>query len=428
MRNWCWGCVLLVLACSVRAQEVTLRHALKGPALDALATLTLKFNDSQKGKAKILLQDVNGLSEQQRPRLPDMALLDIDDSPSFFATRPRFLPLYQVMRDAREGFDASGFYPQIADAVDDAAGRIQALPLALSLPLLYWNKEAFKKAGLDPQKPPRTWNEALLVAGKLYDARIDCPLTSANFSALHVENLSSQHGESLLEGRGRFMHPKFNTLVNVKHLAMLSSWQKSYYFRYFGPRREAEERFVSGECSMITDDSTLLARLGKDAKYGVAAMPYHDDVYGATPSRVLPDGMSLWVLAGKKKEEYKVVARFVHFLLEAENQRQWVKATAFLPMGRTAMTGLRESGLFDAGLLDAAELRLSMPHKNTDRLHDALLRSRMHSILSEEFDALWAGRIPPKEALDTAMVRLSTPEAGQTKSGKKSGKRSKKSL
>jgi hypothetical protein len=45
----------------------------------------------------------------------------------------------------------------------------------------------------------------------------------------------------------------------------------------------------------------------------VQALPHYDDVYAAKPADVLPDGAGLWVLAGHKKDEYKLIARFRRF-------------------------------------------------------------------------------------------------------------------
>ena len=118
----------------------------------------------------MLLQDAHGL--ENKHVLPLLALLDPDDSMEFFATRPRFLPLHEVMREAGQKFDATGFYPQIADAVDDAGGRIQALPIGLSLPVLLSNRAALRKAGLDPDQSVKTWWELQKVAGA-YDIAIN---------------------------------------------------------------------------------------------------------------------------------------------------------------------------------------------------------------------------------------------------------------
>ena len=71
------------------------------------------------------------------------------------------------------------------------------------------------------------------------------------------------------------------------------------------------------------DIDALLTLLEADPAYdiakfdvGMASLPYHDDIPGA-PQNTLADGPALWVAAGKKPEEYKVIAKFVSFLLEA---------------------------------------------------------------------------------------------------------------
>ena len=132
MKRAFWIALACVVALPAQAQDVSLRHDLSGKALDSLATLVLRFNDEQKGKGRVLLQDVRGTEHRQV--LPHLALLNTDDSMRFFDTRPRYRPLYEVMREGGQKLEATHFYPQVADAVDDASGRLQALPLALSLP------------------------------------------------------------------------------------------------------------------------------------------------------------------------------------------------------------------------------------------------------------------------------------------------------
>jgi sn-glycerol 3-phosphate transport system substrate-binding protein len=84
---------------------------------------------------------------------------------------------------------------------------------------------------------------------------------------------------------------------------------------------------------MLTGESSLYAdarRAGIDV--GIAALPHYDDVYGPKPADTLPDGAGLWILAGHKKDEYKLAARFVEFMLRPEVQNEWVHATSYLPM------------------------------------------------------------------------------------------------
>lgn len=407
MKRWIMGLGLICVAQLASAQEIVLRHSLQGKALDTLATMTLRFNDAQKGKAKVVLQQANGLAAAEMAQMPVAALLDLDESTHYFSQRPRFLPFSQLIRDTGEKIVTSDFYPQIADTVSDAGGRLQALPMGLAIPVLFRNKDYFTKAGLDPEVPPHTWTQVQAMSGKLFDAGYTCPLTSTYFARLHAENVATQHGQGVTQKGEK---AALNTLINVKHLALLTSWQKSRYFHYYGPHREAEDKFLSGECAMITADSTLFARLSptQGVHAGASDLPYHDDTYTMTPERVLPEGASLWTLAGKKKDEYKVLARFIHFFLEPQNQRDWVKATAYLPMTRTAMGALREAGAFSPAILNAAEKRLSNTQKDSGRIRNEVSRSRMRTILDEEVETVWANKKPAKEALDDAMQRYNS--------------------
>ena len=394
------GLLLTWAVSGVQAQEITLRHALDGKALDALTTLTARFNAAQKDKAKVSLQALKDLDD--RGHLPVMALLDTDDSMSFFASRPRFKPLYQVMAESAEQFDGSRFYPVITDAVDDFSGRIQALPLGLSLPVLFWNKAAFRKAGLDPEVAPRTWAEVQQAAGALADAGYGCPLTSSRFAWVHLENLSAQHNEPLIAPLNRVT---LNRLVDVKHIALLSSWYKSHYFRYYGPRQEADGHFLSGECAMLTGEASLYAQaVAGRFSVGMTVLPHYDDFYGALPHNVLPDGAGLWLLAGKKKDEYRVAARFASFMMEPQNQRDWVRATGYLPMTPVAAAALRQSGM-PTPLVDAAMRRLTMATA-TARPKAGEALDRLRDIIDEEIEFVWRNEKPAKEALDTAMRRF----------------------
>ena len=400
--------LLVLLGCSAAfhalAQDISLRHDLEGKALDTLATLVLRFNDEQKGKGRVLLQDVRGLENKQL--LPHLALLDPDDSMDFFGTRPRFRPLHEVMREAGQKFDANGFYPQIAGAADDASGRIQALPMALSLPVLFTNRAALRKAGLDPDAPVKTWWDLQKVAGRIYDSGGKCPLTTVRFAWIHSENVSSQAGEASVAKVGSVDKVQVNGMVNVKHLALLASWQKSRYFHYSGPGREGNRRFLSGECAMLTGESSLYAdarRAGLDV--GVVALPHYDDVYGAKPADTLPDGAGLWTLAGHKMDEYKLAARFTDFMLRPEVQIEWVRATSYLPMTPAALKGLRDSGIPQA-LLDAAERRLLVTHKGSMRVKHGPLRDRLREFMGEEVAPIWTTDKPAKEALDNVVRRV----------------------
>ncbi|SMB29175.1 putative sn-glycerol-3-phosphate-binding periplasmic protein UgpB [Sterolibacterium denitrificans] len=388
------------------APDVVLRHMLSGQAQDTLASLVMRFNEEQKGRIRVVVQNMGALDDAERRRLPSMALLEPDDSMLFFRDKPKFKPLYQVMTTNGQRLEAGQFFPLVADAVDDGAGRIQALPLGLSLPVLMWNKDELRKAGLDPEEPPQSWFDVQMRAGKLYDEGSACPLTSSRFSWIHLENVSTQHGEPLLvRDKGRAMRARLNSMVDIKHLALLSSWYKARYFQYFGPGSEADHRFLSGECAMITGESALYQEARRAGiAVGMSPMPFYDDMHGANRERILPGGMGLWALAGRSAHEYQGVAQFVRFMLRPEVQNEWLRGTGFLPMTPVAMRTL-ESLDVPPPLVNLATRRLgeASPAKLRTK-HNAGL-SQLRSIVDEEVADVWANRKPAKQALDIAMRR-----------------------
>lgn len=396
-----------LLATRVCSQEIILRHSLNGAQLDTLATLTLRFNDEQHGKGKISLQATS--IDGEAGALPHMALLDIVDSMRVFGTLPRLLPLHQLMRDTKQALDAARFFPQIADAVDDPNGRLQALPLALSFPVLYINRSLLTKSGVIDQTPPRSWLDLQQLAGELQAGGSTCPLTSSNFSWVHLENLSSQHGQAILPrpvGRGGPDTFWVNSLIHVKHLALLATWQQSHYFIYSGPGREGDARFLDGECAMLTGESSLFGEIRRRGiNAAVAPLPYYDDMSEVRPNDVLPDGRSLWILAGFKRSDYPVISRFISFLLRPEVQREWVSGTSFLPMSPAASGSLRNAGGIPDAQKELLLKRLAAPKKVGERLRSGSTRERLRAILGEEVEFVWNGQHPSKQALDLAARR-----------------------
>lgn len=407
--------LIVLVAQQSMAQELILRHKLEGPALDAMATLVVKFNDAQKGKAGIRLQSLP--PENERKSLPDLALLDIADSQAFFGSQPRYKPLHALMREAREKFDTRALLPQVADAVDDAKGQVQALPLALNLPVIYLNKVMLRKAGIDPEQVPRTWAELQAMAGKLNEAGIACPVTSSQFAWVHLENLASQHDQPIARRGRKGEELTANSMVNVKHLAMLASWQKSHYFDYSGEGDDGDKRFLSGECAILTGASSLYAEiLRRKMEVGIHGLPHYEDVYGVKPDDVLPDGASLWVLANVKGKSAKVAARFVRFLLEPANQREWVRDTTYLPMTADAINALREANAFPANMLDRAMKRLGASSRNSTRAHSGESREKLRTIFGEEVMPVWNSNRPAKQALDLTVERANAALAATPKS------------
>jgi len=313
-----------------------------------------------------------------------------------------FVPLHDMMAKAGQPLKFGELSGDLKAGVVDAKGKVVALPVLYSTPVLFYNKNAFRKAKLDPEQPPKTWFEMQGMLDKLQDAGYACPYTSSWPVWVHVDNVSAISGVPAATDKGQLT---FNGLPQVKHLAMMATWSKANYFKLFGRRNEASAKFHEGECAMITTDSRehVDFRDAKGVELGVAPMPYHDDVYGGRQSS-LADGASLWVGAGRTPVQYKQAAKFVSFMLSPEMQLEMVRVYGGLPMTSVARAAARSKLLKD----DDKTLEIAYASLNGNGSKPAVRVANIDSvriITDEEMEAVWEDKKPAKAALDTSVSR-----------------------
>jgi sn-glycerol 3-phosphate transport system substrate-binding protein len=278
--------------------------------------------------------------------------------------------------------------------------------------MFYINKDAFKKAGLDPEKPPKTWKEVVAAAEKLKASGHACPYTTSWPSWVHIENFSAWHNVPIgtkQNGMGG-LDTVFtvNSPLHVRHVAMLADMSKKGLFVYAGRTSQGDAKFSGGECAMFTGSSSAIGGIVKAAKVDWSAnfLPYHDDVAGA-PQNSIIGGASLWVMGGKKAAEYKGVAKFMGFLSQPEVQMEWHIGTGYVPITLAAAELTAQSGFYAKNPgRDVAVKQLSYkaPTENSKGLRFGnFVQGR--TVIEEEMEAVFAGKKDAKTALDDAVKR-----------------------
>jgi len=375
--------------------ELELAHNLGPLGEERLQAFVDHFNKDHNGSIKLVRTTKDG----KPAGLNLVRHYDMDD---VLSKPANFLPLHQMMSKAGQSVSAANLSADLKAGVVDAKGRLVALPLVYSTPVLFYNKNAFRRAKLDPEQPPKTWLEMQGVLDKLQDAGYSCPYTSSWPVWVHIDNVSAVSGVPAMTEKGQLT---FNGLPQVKHIAMMATWQKAGYYKSFGRRDEASARFNEGECAMITTDSREHTdfREAKGVELGVAPLPYHDDVYGGRQS-TLADGASLWVGAGRSAAEYKEAAKFVSYLLTPEMQIEMVRSYGQLPLTAAARAAVGSKLLQDGDkTLQVANASLngngSKPPVRVANI-DAV-----RIIINEELEAVWIDKKPAKAALDAAVTR-----------------------
>jgi len=330
---------------------------------------------------------------------------------TMMASKGAIVPVGQVMKDAGEKFDPSGYIPAVAGYYTAPNGQMLSFPFNSSTTIFYFNKDAFKAAGLPTDKAPATWPEVVAAAAKLKASGHKCPFTTAwqnwtqleSFSAWHnVEFATKNNGLSGLDTR-----LKVNSPLHQRHVENLASMAKQGLFIYKGRGNVPEASFVSGECAMIATSSGFYGNVAKNAKfaYGLTALPYYPDVPGA-PQNTVIGGASLWVMAGKKPEEYKGIAKFFSFISTPEVQSASHKRTGYLPITTAAYQLTDKSGFYKENPgTDVAVTQ--MIRKVTDKSRGIRLGNyvQIRAIEDEELEQVWSGKKTAKEALDAIVTR-----------------------
>ncbi|THF65947.1 extracellular solute-binding protein [Pseudothauera nasutitermitis] len=389
-------------------QELELVHSFDLARTQALQTLVDHFNAQNKEYHVVL-----GRRDWQQGDLPHLMILDGEAEELFLAgQKPRYRPLHELMRSAGVPLQTVRPPVMMTRKPVDAQGRLLALPVGLATPVLYVNRESFRKAGLNPDMPIQTWQDLQHALGQLFDSGNACPYTVSEPGKVMVENLSAWHNTPVTARRGRADAPAFNGMVQIKHVAMMASWHRARYLHIFDRGPEAERRFASGECAVLAGPSASWANFRRQSglDIGVLRLPYYDDFPGA-PQNTLADGASLWVAAGKKPAEYRVLARFVAFWLQPENQVAWQREAGYLPLNRAGLLA-SESELLGEDLenVRVAVHQLTNKPATADSSSSSLVgRESVRRVLDEELAAVWADVKPAKEALDTAVARLHPP-------------------
>jgi sn-glycerol 3-phosphate transport system substrate-binding protein len=328
------------------------------------------------------------------------------------AARSAIVPVYELMRDEHEPFNPADYLPVIAGYYADTDGNMLSFPLNASTPILYYNKDQFRFAGINANEPPKTWPELEAAAEKLRAAGYACGFTVHYPSWVNVENFLAFHGLPVATSAngmdGLDAALVIDNPLMVKHLAALAIWQKSGVFEYSGRTTRGERKFITRDCGIFLGSSASRADFLTQANFevGFGLLPYWPEVAGA-PRNSMIGGGSLWVLRDRKDEEYKGVAKFLAYLSRPDVQAKWHQTTGYLPITRAAYELTRSQGFYDKNPgADIAFKQITL-NPPTDDTRGLRLGSyvTIRDIIEEEMEQALDGKKTAAAALTSAVAR-----------------------
>ena len=409
------------LACALPAQaqtEIQWWHSMSGQLGEWVNGLAKGFNDSQKDykvvpvfKGTYPESFAAAIAAFRAGNAPHVLQVFEVGTASMMAAKGAIVPVPEVMKQGGVKFDPGVYVPAVSGYYTAPSGQMLSLPFNSSTTVFHYNKDAFKAAGLDPERPPTTWPEVALAAAKLKASGHKCPFTTSWQSWTQLESFSAWHNVEFATKRNGFLgldtRLAFTTPLHVRHIENLANMAQQGLFVYKGRNNSADATFVSGECAMTTGSSALYGAVKRNARFagGIGALPYYPDVPGA-PQNTVIGGASLWAMAGKKPAEYKAVAAFFRYLSDPQVQAKSHQETGYLPITTEAFTITEKSGFYKQN--PGTDVSVTqMIRKTTDKSRGIRLGNfvQIRTIIDEELEQVWAGKKSAKQGLEDAKKR-----------------------
>ncbi|WMT92069.1 sn-glycerol-3-phosphate ABC transporter substrate-binding protein UgpB [Pelagibacterium sp. H642] len=404
--------------------EISWWHSMGGELGERLVAITEDFNASQdeyvvvpsyRGEYEESL--VNTIAAFRAGEQPHLVQVYEVGTGTMMAAQGAVYPVYQLMADHGSNFDPSAYLPVVTGYYTDTEGNMLSMPFNSSTPILYYNKDAFEAAGLDPEVAPTTWEEIESFSQQILDAgAAECGFVMAYTATwLGTENLSALHNVpygTLENGFGGLdSELTFNHELAVRLWEKLAEWQEAGIYSYGGTAGGADNapKFYSGECAMYMNSSASRAGVLANAdgfEVGFGMLPVFADVEGA-PQNSIIGGATLWTLSGHEDAEYEGVAEFLTYLSSPEVQAAWHQATGYLPVTTAAYELSQEQGYYDENPgADTAinQINLNEPTENSKGVRFGNM-PQIRTVLDEELQAVLNGTKTAQEALDSAVER-----------------------
>ncbi|MFB5082977.1 ABC transporter substrate-binding protein [Symbiobacterium thermophilum] len=325
--------------------KVTFWHAMGGVAGEAVQRLVDQFNSSQdKVEVEAVYQGTydDALQKLRAAGSDGPTIMQVYEIGSRFMIDSGMITPMQNFVDA-DGFSIDDFEPNILGYYT-FDGRLYSMPFNTSTPIVYYNKDAFREAGLDPERPPRTFEEFKEYARKLtvtqggetrYGASI------ALYGWFFEQFLAVQGAHYVDNDNGRSARAT-KAIINSPEGERFVTWLKEMVDEGVAinlGRRTADTQaaFSSGQVAMTLDSTAALGNIlngvGDKFEIGTAFLPRPE---GAAEGGVIIGGASLWITNTKPLKEQWAAWEFVKWLTTPEVQAEWSIATGYFPVRKAA--------------------------------------------------------------------------------------------
>ena len=340
---------VLLISCGKKQEtnsdvvQVTFWHAMGGPLGVALNGLIDEFNSTHKnihinavgmGNYQALSQKL--MASIQTGNQPDIAQV-FEAWTANMMKGDVILPLDSLMAQdpTFTQKDLDDFFPVFIKS-NTINGKMMSLPFNKSVSVLYYNKDMFFKNKLDPNKPPKTWDEFRKICKKLTkdldgDGKTDQWGFTMNISAWQFENLLVEAGGEIMDST--YTKPMFNSKAGLEALNFITTLLNKDKTAYLSTGYEGQNDFLAGKVAMYQSSSVSMAfmkRTGIDFNIGVAAIPAY------RTKKSIISGTNVAIFRSKNKKVEKAAWEFIKWFTDTKQTAKWSKDTYYMPVRKSA--------------------------------------------------------------------------------------------
>ncbi|WP_127460277.1 ABC transporter substrate-binding protein [Paenibacillus elgii] len=392
-------------------------HSMSGELGKAVDKLVADFNASQKNVVvEAVFQGTYDESLNKMKASMDSksgpALIQVYEIGSRFMIDSKAITPMQKFIDA-DKYDVSQLEENILNyyTVD---GKLNSMPFNTSNPILYYNKDMFKAAGLDPEKPPVTYEEIAEAAKKLTkDGKAGASF--AIYGWFMEQFFANQGAELLNNGNGR-TSPATESLLGSDAGVNTMTWWKQMIddktMLNLGRKTDdTKKAFAAGQIAMTLDSTASLRGIVSAAEgkfqVGTAFLPKPKD---AKDGGVIVGGASLYILNNRSEAEQKGAWEFIKFLTDPKQQAYWHVNTGYFPITKKAY----DEQLVKDNLTKYPQFKTAVDQLHQTKANKATQGAVMgvfpeaRQLTEGAIEEVLNGKKSPKEALDGAAKEISS--------------------
>ncbi|MGG1517438.1 ABC transporter substrate-binding protein [Paenibacillus oryzisoli] len=391
-------------------------HSMSGELGKAIDKLVADFNASHKDvQVEAVFQGTYDESLNKMKASMDTkngpSLIQVYEIGSRFMIDSKAITPMQTFIDA-DKYDVSQLEENILNyyRVDN---KLYSMPFNTSNPILYYNKDMFKAAGLDPEKPPTTYDEVAKAAQALSkDGKSGASF--AIYGWFMEQFFANQGAEYLNNGNGR-TSPATESQVNADAGVKTLEWWKQMVDNKSAANLgrktdDTKKAFLAGQVGMTLDSTASLRGIvsGADGKFqvGTAYLPKPE---GAGDGGVVVGGASLYILNNKSEAEQKGAWEFIKYLATPEVQAYWSVNTGYFPITKKAY----DEQVMKDNLVKYPQFKTAIDQLHATKANKATQGAVMgvfpeaRQIVEGAIEETLAGKKAPKDALDAAAKSIS---------------------